>query len=98
MWFRVDCWYWESTFGVCYSCEVEGGGFKKGGDGVGNRSDLFLVYVCILLRKCLRDRFRTYEEVFHIIFQDLVVFWKYLAVQLSADNFNDFVKLNDLRR
>lgn len=98
MWFRVDCWCWGSTFRVCYSCEVEGGGFKKGGDGVGNRSDLFLVYVCILLRKCLRDRFKTYEEVFGIIFQDLVVFWKYLAVQLSADNFNDFVKLNDLRR
>ena len=39
------------TFGVRYSCEVEGGGFKKGGDGVGNWSDLFLVYVCILLKK-----------------------------------------------
>jgi len=30
---------------------VEGGGFNKGGDGVGNWSDLFLVYVCILLKK-----------------------------------------------
>ena len=39
------------TFRVCYSREVEGGGFKKGGDGVGNWSDLFLVYVSILLKK-----------------------------------------------
>ena len=39
------------TFGVRYSCEVKGGGFKKGGDGVGNWSDLFLAYVCILPKK-----------------------------------------------